>query len=290
MDTCVHDALYLFVIVAFADLLLYCAIPCKFSSFVTRVVFSAELGLLLKTVVETGVGEYVADWPQDVQTNLFMTFMFSCFFYVISGEIWCTLFLFLGLMSNETFWDPVYDQICSFFQHALNITMSETEKKAAFAAIVVFIFFVIAMAIFFSVPIIQTIAMGIAMGIKAVISIKVIHVRLVDKNSICCSKGSDPDLCPIWFSTWEWLLILGLCVSRISASRYYEKHPCSKKGYYLLSPSKEVPTKEGLEGDELEGIDVRKPRSSIPGWKPTRITPQARKPLLSTPTSDDVSS
>jgi len=279
MDICVHDALYLFVIVAFADLILYLAVPCKFNSFTVRVVFSAELGLLLKTVVETGVQEYVAEWPTDIQTNLFMTFMFSCFFYVISGEIWCTLFLFLGLISNETFWAPVRDQISSFFQYSLNVTMSETEKKAAFAAIVVFIFFVIAMAIFFSVPIVQTIAMGIAMGIKAMISINVLRIRLIDKESICCSKGSDPDNCPIWFNSWQWLLILALCVSRISATRYYEKHPCAKKGYHLLTPGKEVPTADDLlsEGEtELTGIQVRKPRSSIFGFRAKQLPPAPR--------------
>lgn len=281
MDICVHDALYLFVVVAFADLLLYLAVPCKFSSFFTRLVFSAELGLLLKTVVETGVGQYVADWPQDVQTNLFMTFMFSCFFYVISGEIWCTLFLFLGLMSIEPFWNPVYDQIASFFEYSLSITMSETEKKAAFAAIVVFIFFVIAVAVFFSVPIVQTITMGAAMGIKAVISIKVIDIRLVRKEDICCSKNSDPSKCPIWFTGWQWLLILGLCTARITASRYYDKHPCAQRGYYLLQPTKETPTTENLEGDELHAIDVRRQRTSLPaGFKPKQITaPPRTRPI-----------
>lgn len=253
MDVCIIDTFFLFEIAGILNILLFLCAWVKFDSFWVRIVFAFDLALALKFVVETAVGENVADWPQGIAPNLFIVVMFTLGFYVLAPNIWGCVFLVLGLLSVESFWNSVWDQICSFFRHSLNITMEETNSKVAFAALVVFILFVVAMTIFFALPIVQLVVFGFVLAAKAMIGYRFNEIRIVEREQVCCATQSDPEQCPIWFTKWHWFFILFLTVSRIWFSKYIAKHSfcgIQPTGYNLLTNEK-VDTDDSATGADL---------------------------------------
>jgi hypothetical protein len=129
LDICVADEVHLFVVVALLNIALY-LVPCvKFDSFWYKACLAVDLGVLLKTIVETAIGPQDGHWPQDAGTNLFIALCFSLFFYVMAPNIWGTIFLVVGLLSVQSFWDGMYSQLQSFMQHSLDIIIDQTHTK-----------------------------------------------------------------------------------------------------------------------------------------------------------------
>ncbi len=259
MDVCIIDTFYLFEVAGILNILLYLCAWVKFNSFWVRIVFAFDLALALKLVVETGVGENVADWPQGIAPNLFIVTMFTLGFYVLAPNIWGCVFLILGLLSVESFWDSLYDQIRSFFRHSMNIVMEESNSKIAFAAFVVFILFVIIVTVFFNIPIIQLVVFGFVLAAKAMIGYRFNEIRIVEADEVCCSKVSDRDHCPFWFTSWHWFGILFLTVARIWLSKYITNHAvCGLKptGYNLLTSEPLLPESPTSEDNQTNTTDT----------------------------------
>lgn len=216
LEICVHNALYLFHAIAVLTLILY-ASPCiRFDSYFSRMVFAGDMAVVLKTVMETAVGTDDAHWPQDTSTNLFIIAMFACFFFVLSPQIWGTVFLVLGLIAVGPFWNPVAEQIESFFQHSLDFTIEHTHTKALVAGVIVFILTLCACGALFRLTVLQVFSLAIVFGVKATVSIKVL---LIDEDKICCYADSDPAFCPFWFNKWDWVMMLGFFVFRLIWAR-----------------------------------------------------------------------
>lgn len=268
MDVCVIDTFYLFELAGLLNIILFLSAWVKFDSFWVRIVFAFDLALALKLVLETGVGENVADWPTGIAPNLFIVTMFTLGFYVLAPELWGSVFIILGLLSVESFWTTVWDQICSFFRHSLNITMAETNSKVAFAGLVVFILFVISMSFFFAFPMVQLVVFGFVLAAKAMIGFRFNEIRLFQGDEVCCAKNSDPDKCPFWFTKWHWIIILFLTIVRIWFNKYIARHAfcgMAPTGYNLLTNEKTgtaAATDEGESDDEpgetKQAISLRK--------------------------------
>ena len=237
MDICIADGLHLYAIVAILNILLY-AIPCiKFDSFWCKIVHAADFGLLLKTVVETAIGSNDGHWPQDSTTNLFIALCFTLFFYILAPNIWGTIFLVIGLLSVQSFWDGVYDQLMAFSRHSLAITIDATHAKTVFACILLFVLFTLAVSIFFSLPWIQTTTQNVVTSIKLVVAVRLLFIQLVRREEVCCSENSDPSNCPLWMSPLAWISILVLIIARITIVHNIDRQGCcSSRGNYKLLP------------------------------------------------------
>jgi len=247
MDICIADGLHLYAIVAILNILLY-AIPCiKFDSFWCKIVHAADFGLLLKTVVETAIGSNDGHWPQDSTTNLFIALCFTLFFYVMAPNIWGSIFLVLGLLSVQSFWDGVYNQITAFFRHSLDITIDATHTKTVFACMIVFVLFTLAVSLLFTIPWIQVITQSVITSIKLVVAVRLLYIQLVRRENVCCSEQSDPANCPLWMSPTSWIAILVLIIARMTITQNIDRVGCcSSKGNYKLLPphSTETPDSE----------------------------------------------
>ena len=258
MDICIADGLHLYAIVAILNILLY-AIPCiKFDSVWCKIVHAADFGLLLKTVVETAIGTNDGHWPQDSTSNLFIALCFTLFFYIMAPNIWGSIFLVLGLLSVQSFWDGVYDQIVSFFQHSLDITIDATHTKTVFACVVVFVLFTLAVSMFFSLPWIQVTTHSIITSLKLVVAARLLYIQLVRREEVCCSKHSDPANCPLWLSRQLWILALGLVIVRMTITQHIGKRGCCS----LREPYKVLPP-ESDEADSFDSDDQTNNRSSL---------------------------
>lgn len=235
MDFCIADALHLFQIAAILNLALYFATCVKFDSFISKAVFSLDLALLLKTIIETELGE--RHWPQDVAPNLFIVFCFMAFFYFTSANMWAVVFLLFGLLAVQGFWEPVRDQIYTLLSKSFDLVLDETHSPAIFACVIVFILTICAISVFFSVPFVQITSMAMVFGVKAVGSYKVL--RLGDRP-ICCSPDADFDQCPIWFDRWQWIAIGVLIPFRLALGKFIQKHKfCGKYSGYKVLPEEE---------------------------------------------------
>ncbi len=252
MDICVADELHLFVIVALLNIALY-MIPClKFDSFWYKVTLAADMGVLLKTIVETAIGPADGHWPQDAGSNLFITSCFTMFFYVLAPNIWGTIFLVLGLLSVQSFWDSLYAQLQAFMEHSLDIIIGQTHQQWIFAMVILAVISILGVTVLFAVPTVKLVAMGVTTAMKLVISFKVLYIVVGKSEKICCSPDSDPSNCPIWIGKSLWITAVFLAAMRIAAARHFKDFDClAKKVGYKLVPE------ENDELDQIEG-DERK--------------------------------
>jgi hypothetical protein len=261
LDICVADEVHLFVVVALLNIALY-LVPCvKFDSFWYKACLAVDLGVLLKTIVETAIGPQDGHWPQDAGTNLFIALCFSLFFYVMAPNIWGTIFLVVGLLSVQSFWDGMYSQLQSFMQHSLDIIIDQTHTKWVTAVLILLVVAVLGVTLVFQLPTVKLVAMGVTTAFKLVISFKVLYIVIGKSEQICCSPDSDPDNCPLWISKVLWIIAVFLATIRIAAARHFLDYGwCDRKvkaGYKL------VPEAEDSR-DETEGREEEEKRSSKP--------------------------
>jgi hypothetical protein len=278
MDICVADELHLFVAVALLNISLY-LLPClQFDSFWYKACMAADMGVLLKTMLETAIGPEDGHWPQDAGSNLFIVLCFSLFFYVIGPQIYGTLFLFLGLLSVQAFWDGVYAQMQSFMQNSLDIIMDKGHVNVVYAVIIFVIGFALVMSLFFAVPTVRLFTMGITTAVKLVISFKVLYIVVFKNEKICCATDSDPANCPIWITKTLWIVAGCLAAARIAAAQRLKSQPCcSKRPQYKLLPEDQISeatdeddasttspsNKQNSKGNKLRVITIGKPRLGI---------------------------
>ena len=264
MDICIADELHLFVAVALLNISLF-LLPClKFDSFWYKACMAADMGVLLKTMLETAIGPTDGHWPQDAAYNLFIAVCFALFFYVIGPQIWGTLFLFVGLLSVQSFWNGVYAQMQSFTEHSLDIIMDEAHVNVVYAVIIFFVVFVLVVSLCFQVPTVRLFAMSISTAVKLVISFKVLYIVIIKNEKICCGTDSDPSNCPIWITKTLWILAGCLAAARIAAAQRMQDYTCgcaSRKGYQLV-PDKSTSSEAIEANDDQSSPDERSSAST----------------------------
>lgn len=228
MDFCINDTLHLFAAVSVLNIVLYFSTCVKFDSPFSRAAFAMDFSIMTKLFLETAMGSH--NWPQDATSNAYVFVCFSCFFYIMAPNMWGTIFLIFGLLSVQSFWDGVRDQVESFLQHSLNYIVVVSDSKAVFAGVILFILVAVGFRLFFCVPIVQDIALATVYGVKVWVAFKLLRIEWWDDEQVCCASDSDSDLCPFWFNhSAEWLVMLTLGVGRLFIGRYVApQFPCHK--------------------------------------------------------------
>jgi hypothetical protein len=289
MEFCTPDKLYLLVFVAILNILLYAA-PCvKFNSFWYKSVFAIDLGVFLKLLLEGVIGPADGHWPQGTAANLFITLSFSCFFYVMAPNIWGMIFLILGLMSVQPFWDGLSEQGAAFMENSLDISMNITHQNWFYTVIVLAVFGLIGMACFFSIPCVQRAAMGVSTAVKLVLSLKILEIKLIRGEEVCCAPSSESkDNCPLWLNKWLWLFAVLFAAFRIAAAKKFappepEGYCCSRKKKYKKVPTDtdddesdgELPSKADTEAQTKQKQTDTKPKTT--SLQSVRVLPSSRR-------------
>ena len=241
-EFCINDALHLFKIGAVVNLLLYISTCIKFDSRFTRVAYAFDFALFLKFSLETAIGDTY--WPQAAHINLFIIFCFGCFFYIMSPNIWGTVFLILGLLAVQGVWDPVREQIYAFFKYSFNITLNATHANVVFASLIVFILFVCAISFVFTVPFVQVTSLALVYGVKAIVAINILRLG---NDRICCAPSAPKGQCPIWFQDAEWYGIAIFFIFRLIWGRVTRNLVCSRKNGIKLKKDTVTENQEQIE-------------------------------------------
>jgi len=236
LDVCLDDSLHLLLLVAVLNIMLY-MMPClHFDSWWYKICSALDLGVLLKSAIETAVGPTDPHWPQDAGTNLFITVSFTLFFYVLAPNIWGCVFLLVGLLSVQSFWNSVYAEIQEFATNSLGIIIDHTHVSWAKGVIVFIVIFLVTVWMFFSIPVVRLLSMCIVTAIKLVMALKVIWIVLIQGDQICCAANTDAAYCPFWMSKLMWILAAVLAVLRIPPTRYMQSREmsccCNSKAAY----------------------------------------------------------
>jgi hypothetical protein len=206
LDICLADPLHLLLLVAILNISLY-LVPClAFDSFWYKLCCALDLGVLLKSAVETGIGPTDGHWPQDAGTNLFITVCFTLFFYVMAANIWGCVFLVVGLLSVGPFWDSVYSEMQLFASNSLDIIIDETNVSWVKALVCFVVLLIVAVWVFFSIPMVRVLTMCITTAVKLVMALKVIWIVIIQGDEVCCAANTDADYCPFWLSKMMWVL------------------------------------------------------------------------------------
>jgi hypothetical protein len=245
-DFCVTDTLHLYALVAILNLCLYVLVGLDFDSFLSRATFSLNLALFLRTSLETALDSRF--WPDDLVTNLWIVACFAAFFYIMSPNMWGTLFLALGLLSVQAFWEPVERQILSFLSHSLDIIIDITQTKAIYASVVLLILAVAVFSMLFAFSCIQVASMSFVFSVQTVTAIKLLsqgpHGRL------CCNAEATIQECPYWFNATHWVAIAALFVFRVLLRRGWKGKNKKAQGCYKAGKKKRSVAYKVVEVEE----------------------------------------